>query len=136
MNKKVGIVVLNYKNYEDTIACLRSLAEITYQNTEIIVVDNDSQNDSLEYIRKDLVCRHVPYCMFVEDSIDTHSYSVSENTILLQSDSNRGYAAGNNIGIRLALERKADYILILNNDTVVEKNFIEPLVQYAEDHNQ
>jgi len=135
MNKKVGIVVLNYKNYEDTIACLRSLAEITYQNTEIIVVDNDSQNDSLEYICQDLMSRQVPYCVVVEGSIDTNNCSASKKIILLQSNCNRGYAAGNNLGIRLALERNADYILILNNDTIVKNGFMEPLIHYAEDHD-
>ena len=135
MNRKVGIVVLNYKNYEDTIACLRSLAEITYPNTETIVVDNDSQNDSLEHIHQDLLHRQVAHIAIAESAIDTSS-QIPEKTILLQSVSNRGYAAGNNLGIRVALARGADYILILNNDTLVEKDFLEPLVQYAETHER
>jgi len=135
LTRKVGIVVLNYKNYEDTIECLRSLGRITYPNTEIIVVDNDSQDDSLEHIHQDLSSRQVAHALIAESAIGTGD-RISEKTILLQSAGNRGYAAGNNLGIRVALARGADYILILNSDTLVEESFLEPLIQYAESHGQ
>ncbi len=130
-NRKVGIVVLNYKNYEDTIECLRSLAKISYLNTEIIVVDNNSLNDSLKYIQKDLILRQVSHKVIGESVIDS-SNQFFEKVFLLKSNSNRGYAAGNNLGIRVALKRGVDYIMILNNDVVVDEKFLEPLVQYAE----
>lgn len=132
--KKVGIVVLNYKNYEDTIECLDALFEITYPNTEIIVVDNDSQNDSLEFIHKHLAERQTPHCQIAEGSDDAYR-AVSERVILIQSGRNGGYSAGNNVGIRVALARSADYVLILNNDTLPAPGFLEPLVDYAETHN-
>lgn len=133
--KKIGIVVLNYKNYEDTIECLRSLDEITYPNTEIVVVDNDSQNDSVEHIRQSLSGRKVAHALISGNDLDAVE-QIPEKTILVRSFINRGYAAGNNVGIRVALARGVDYILILNNDTLVEKNFLEPMVQYAEAHAQ
>ena len=131
MKKKVSIVVLNYRNWEDTVECLRSLFDISYPNTEIIVVDNDSQNDSLEHIGRYLSEGKVEYVDIADSEIDGSS-RFPQNLVLLQSSSNRGYAAGNNLGIRAALARAADYVLILNNDTVVEKGFLEPLVGYAE----
>lgn len=133
INEKVGIVVLNYRNYEDTISCLRALADITYSEAEIIVVDNDSQNESLSRIQEDLAMRGVAHSMIGEREVE-ESQRFPEKTILIESERNRGYSAGNNIGIRAALIRGAAYVLILNNDTVVEKVFLEPLVEYAQSH--
>ena len=133
MKNKVSIVILNYQNWEDTVECLRSLSEISYPNTEIIVVDNDSRNDSLKHIGRYLSESKVAYVDVADSEIDGAS-RFPRNLILLQSSSNRGYAAGNNLGIRLALQRRADYVLILNNDTSVEEDFLEPLVKYAQQH--
>ena len=130
MGKKVGIVILNYRNYGDTMECMASLARITYSDTECIIVDNDSHNDSLGHIHIFLCDRNVAHARIEEGGIDT-SAILAQNTILVQASANRGYAAGNNIGIRVALARGADYVLILNNDTLVEKGFLEPLVEYA-----
>lgn len=128
--EKVGIVVLNYRNYDDTIACLQSLARITYPNIETIVVDNDSRNDSLARISRDLAARQAPHAAIEESAVDAAA-GIPEKTVLVQALRNRGYAAGNNLGIRVALARGADYVLILNNDTLVEPGFLEPLVAYA-----
>ena len=109
MDKSVFIVVLNYKNLEDTIACLASLRKITYNRYRIVVVDNDSQDGSYESLKEQ-----------------------ETDCCILQSGENRGYAAGNNIGIRYALEQGADYVCILNNDVEVEPDFLTKLVQYME----
>lgn len=134
-DKKVAIVVLNYKNSNDTIECLHSLNKITYQNTETIVVDNNSQDDSLACIHQVLIERKVSNIVITESSINT-SDKILETTILLQALSNRGYAAGNNLGVRVALARGADYVLILNNDTIVKDDFLEPLIQYSESNTK
>ena len=109
MDKSVYIVILNYKNREDTIVCLESLRKITYRNYYMVVVDNDSQDGSYEYLKE-----HEKDCY------------------VIQSGENRGYAAGNNIGMRYALEQGADYVCILNNDVVVEPDFLTVLIQYME----
>ena len=83
--KSVYIIVLNYKNLADTVACLASLRKITYNKYRIVVVDNDSRDGSFEYLKE-----HETDCC------------------IIQSGENRGYAAGNNIGIRYALEQGAD----------------------------
>ena len=109
MNKSVYIIILNYKNREDTIMCLESLRKISYENYHMVVVDNDSQDGSYEFLKE-----HEKDCC------------------VIQSGENRGYAAGNNIGIRYALEHHADYVCILNNDVVVEPDFLTVLIQYME----
>lgn len=105
----VGIVVLTWQNYEDTAACLRSLRDVEYPNYEVVVVDNGSTDGSRERLVTEF-----DWCTFV------------------LNDSNRGFAAGNNPGIGVALSRGVDYVLLLNNDTVVEPDFLGPLVETAE----
>ena len=101
MNKKLSIILLNYNGYEDTINCVKSIQKSkNLKNYDIIVVDNKSPDDSLKYLRK------------VKD------------IILIESPSNDGFACGNNIGIKYALEHNSDYILLLNNDTEVDENAI------------
>lgn len=106
---RVGIIILNWNRPLDTIACLRSLAYITYSNYYIIVVDNGSTDGSPDQIR-----------------------AVVPDVELLVNSQNLGFAAGANIGIGRALERGADYILLLNNDTVVAHQFLTPLVKASE----
>ncbi len=112
MTKNVYIIVLNYKNLEDTLACLQSLQNVYYQNYHVVLVDNCSQDGSYEYLQQ-------------------HKQDIASYT-LLQAGKNRGYAAGNNVGIRYALEQGADYVCILNNDVEVEPDFLNVLVDYLE----
>jgi len=78
---------------------------LSYANFDVILVDNGSTDDSVSQI-----CGAFP------------------NVILLETGENLGYAGGNNVGIRYALERGAEFICILNNDIVVESGFLEPLL--------
>lgn len=108
--KKVAIVILNYKNSKDTIECVESLEKINYKNFEIIIVDNDSRDNSVEILKNRFNGKH----------------------IILDSKKNGGFAYGNNVGIKYALKNKADYILLINNDTTVEEDFLDILVETAE----
>lgn len=105
----VHIVVLNYRNYADTIECVRSLEHLSYPNYQIVIVDNASPNESEAVLRQ---------------TFTSHTF--------IQSGENRGYAAGNNIGLKNALENGAEYVLILNNDTLVTTGFLRQLVEFAE----
>ena len=98
---KVAIVILNWNGKEDTLECLKSVRKIDYQNSEIIVVDNGSSDDSVTAIQKN----------FPEVKV-------------LETGKNLGYAGGNNAGIRYALKHQADHILLLNNDTIVDRELI------------
>jgi len=105
---RVGIVVLTYNNYADTRECIDTLQGLTYEDHEIIVVDNASTDGSIERLRGEL-----PQCVFV------------------CNDKNLGYAGGNNRGIEAALERGAELVWILNNDTIVDKDALGWLVKEA-----
>jgi GT2 family glycosyltransferase len=105
----VCAIVLNYngKNYLQT--CLPSLESQTYSNYSVIVCDNASIDGSVDYVK-----------------INFPSITI------IQNKENFGFAKGNNIAMKLALEKGADYVLLLNNDVIVEKDVIEKLVTTAE----
>ncbi len=128
---KVSIIVLNWNGYKDTVECLDSLKEIDYPNYEIIIIDNGSSDDSVkkieEYERRfNKEPRRRPGPMAPAGLIQ------SQKIKFITLTSNLGFAGGNNIGIKNALENGADYILLLNNDTVVEPNFLSELIKVAE----
>lgn len=109
---KVYIIILNWNGLSDTVECLESLKKITYKNYKVIVVDNASKNDEINVLKK-LFANNVHY---------------------IQNNCNNGFSAGNNLGIKFALLHDADYILLLNNDTTVESNFLTELVKTAENN--
>ena len=117
MSPKISIVILQYNNSQDTLGCLGSVKELDYQEHEIIIVDNNSEAKHFNNVR-----------FFVENEEKKFSAPLK----LLASEFNGGYAAGNNIGVKYALEHGADYVLILNNDTRVEKNLLTKLVATCE----
>ena len=115
MNNKqpsVYIVLLNYNTYKDTIECIKSLKNIEYENYHIVIVDNNSINNSEEYITE-----------YIKDINNTH---------FIKSVKNLGFSGGNNLGIKWSLEQSADYICLLNNDTIVEPTFLKYLVTEME----
>ncbi len=129
---RVFIVVLNFNNWRDTVECLDSLLEITYKNYSIVIVDNDSNDGSPEKI--------VTHCRGISEEIDilntNEQITAHKKTVrikLLRADKNGGYGYGNNLGIKYALSERADYVLIINNDTIVDPDFLQPLVNTCED---
>lgn len=151
----VSIVILNWNGWEDTIECLESLFQIDYPNYHVILVDNASDDDSVEKIRD--YCsgnlkvessffrynpKNKPIHLFEhDDKFDNAKVPVKkENSsfkyiTLIKNHKNYGFPGGNNVGIIFALKFfKSDYILLLNNDTVVEDNFLGELVQKGECH--
>lgn len=113
MKPKVYIILVNYNNAQDTFECVESIQKNDYENYEIVIVDNKSTDRSLEQLR---------------DRQDTYPY------ILLEAVSNDGFSAGNNIGIRYALEHGAEYVVLLNNDTLVEPDFLTRLIEFQSAH--
>lgn len=102
----VSIITINYNQSDVTIELIKTLKQITYDNFEIIVVDNASPNDNPQKIKETF-----------------------PDIKLILSEKNLGFAGGNNLGIKQA---KGEYMLLLNNDTEVPKNFMEPLVEILE----
>lgn len=105
MTPLVYVIILNYNGFDDTKNCIESVKKSSYPRIKIVVVDNASSDDSAVKLRE--------------------SFS---DCIVLQTESNLGYAGGNNVGIKYALEQGADYICILNNDTLIAENTIEILM--------
>lgn len=101
----VYIILVNYNGYKDTTECVNSLKKINYSNYKIIIVDNASFDNSVEILKKKL-----------------------SDCKIIESKKNLGFAGGNNLGIKYALGNKADYILLLNNDTLVESNFLNNMI--------
>lgn len=106
----VCIIILNWNGLADTIECLESLKQLTYPNYRIVVVDNASSGNDVEMLKQ----RYGDYAH------------------IIANDRNYGFPEGNNIGIRYALNEGADYVLLLNNDTVVDPEFLSELVTVAE----
>ncbi|WKZ70507.1 MAG: glycosyltransferase family 2 protein [Melioribacteraceae bacterium] len=102
----VYILILNYNRYQDTIECVDSIKAVNYKNYKLLIVDNSSTDNSYE--------RLIKYYPEYE---------------ILKTDSNLGYTGGINFGLNILLSRNSEYILILNNDTVVDKNFLCELVK-------
>lgn len=109
--KNISIIVLNWNKPDLTIECLESLEKINSKKfkTEVLVVDNGSSDGSVKQIQQFLVNKFRP-----------SEHITSE---LIETGVNKGFAGGNNYGIRHALQKGADYIILLNNDTRVDPDF-------------
>jgi GT2 family glycosyltransferase len=106
----VYIIVLTYHSREVIRPCLVSLGSLTYSNYEIVVVDNDSTDGTAEILQNEF-----------------------PELTMIRSGGNLGYTGGNNRGIEHAIERGADYVLILNPDTVVaDPKFLTKMIAYVE----
>lgn len=105
----VYIIVLNWNGRADTEECLRSLLGLTYPNYRVLVVDNGSTDGSVDHLRR-----------------------LFSGAQFIENKTNLGFAAGNNRGIEHAMNNRADYVFILNNDTVVLPDVLNELVAAAE----
>jgi GT2 family glycosyltransferase len=106
---RVSIVILNWNSYEVTLDCLLSLRKMDYHNFEVVLVDNGSVDDSPARL--------------VQSAPEIR---------LIRNETNLGFAGGCNVGMRDALRRGTDYVLLLNNDTIVAPDFLSQLVSLAE----
>ncbi|HEX7288268.1 MAG TPA: glycosyltransferase family 2 protein [Candidatus Angelobacter sp.] len=105
----VSIIILSWKSYEVTRDCLLSLRNLAYPNFEVVLVDNNSADGSVEKLAPEF-----PEVRLIENKV------------------NLGFPGGNNVAISEVLERGTDYLLLLNNDTVVTPDFLAKIVAVAE----
>lgn len=105
----VTTIVLNWNGLADTRECLNSLRAAEYEGNRILLVDNGSKDDEASILERE-------YGDMVE---------------VIRLPENRGFAGGMNVGIKRALELTPDYILLLNNDVIVEPSFLAKLVEQA-----
>lgn len=168
MSPEVSIIILNWNGWKDTVECLESLYHVDYPNYNVILVDNNSEDHSLEKVRD--YCngtikpessffdyepgnKPIELVEFDENQLNViynnneelkafdNGFQSSESKhkltqnklILIKNNENYGFAKGNNIGMNFALKvLDPHYIMLLNNDTVVKKDFLTELVNAAE----
>ena len=104
----VYAIVLNWNGFEDTVKCIDSLLNSNYSNLKIIIIDNASTDDSAS-----LLTKKYPQLM------------------IIKSKNNGGYASGMNLGTHEALKLGAEFLLYVNNDIIVTKDFLEPMIKIA-----
>jgi len=103
------IVLLNYNSFQDTFECVNSILQTEMEDVGIIIVDNDSKDDSLKNLRE--------------------KYDTNGKILFIESKENLGFSGGCNLGIQRALDLGAEYVLLLNNDTIVTAGFLRSLLQ-------
>lgn len=114
---KISFVILHYMSYDFTKECIESiLGNIKYSNYNIILVDNNSTNDSFNRLKE--------------------KFGNINNIYFIKNDDNLGFAKGNNVGYKFAkYELKSDFIILLNNDTIIEQeNFVDLIIKKYEEN--
>ncbi len=101
----VAVIILNWNGFEDTVECLESLRASTYKNFQVVLVDNGSDNNEGTRLK--------------ETFPEVH---------LIENKENRGFAGGNNDGMNWALQNGFKYIVNLNNDCIVEPDWLAQLI--------
>ena len=108
----IAVIVINWNSYKFTFDCIKSLEKCNYPNFKIILVDNGSTDFSIEKLSKDF-----------------------KNLDIIKNKLNLGFTGGNNIAISKALNENYDYVMLLNNDTKVNPDFLNFLVERLENEN-
>jgi len=111
INSKVAVIIVNWKKYDITSICIESILNSTNSNFKIILVDNESDNKKVK------------------------NFKYRDEIKIIQNKKNEGFSKANNIGIDYALKNNYDYTILINNDTIVEKNLIEVLLKTAQAKN-
>lgn len=139
---KVAIVVLNWNGWRHTVECLQSLLALSYPNYHIIVVDNGSTDGSVDRIQTWASSAGVPSSLYAYDDRTGLLSSVAASAVpdgesrgyrltVIQNSTNFGYAEGNNVALRYCLEEQVPYVLVLNNDLLVDPSMLTELVLAA-----
>ena len=143
--KTIAIVILNYNGWQDTLECVESVLEQDYNNYKIILIDNNSQNESYDkiiswlnghlpifsdYLSKEYKSIKREYIeLDTENGINKKITSVDKDKIIFINNSkNLGFSGGNNVGAKYASNNDFDLTLLLNNDTIInDKDFLSKL---------
>ena len=155
MIPKISVIILNWNGWKDTTECLESLCQIKYSNYQIIIVDNGSIDESIEkikdycegklkveskFFKNDASDKPIKIIEYTKEEsnnggkeLEFENIESNKKLILIKNEKNYGFAEGNNIAIKYAMNfLKPEYILLLNNDTIVDKNFLNKMVEVGE----
>ena len=111
-DKKIAVIIINWKKNDFTLNCIDSVLKSSYKNFKIILIDNESQNNFPDEINK------------------------SEKIQIIKNENNEGFSKANNQGIKYSIKNGFDYVLLLNNDTLIKNDLIDSLIQQSSTLNQ
>lgn len=140
------IIILNWNGWKDTISCLESIQINNYINYHVLIIDNDSQDDSVEKIKSwvaassqtllksSVQSKSIDNCYIFEEIEESISLMpLSKEITLMKSPQNLGFSEGCNLGIQYALQQMAEYIFLLNNDTSFKPDLLNHLVTVSQE---
>ena len=126
---RLSIITINYNGSEDTIKLLESLQNQTDHGFQVVIIDNASEEADFKtlssFVNETTSSRFYPLPSD-DNKIEDPRFVKSESgqVVLLRNEQNLGFSGGNNVGIHRALQDSSDWVLLLNNDTWVESDFI------------
>jgi len=155
MTGKVCIILVNFYGHNDTIECIESIFKSTNQNFQLIVIDNSIENSSLNIVESYLMGetkyefntlqqafvyplekKPINFRTIVKRDFELLTELQEEKVLLVRSESNLGFAGGNNIGLKYFLKfEHFEFVWLLNNDTVVRPDTLMNLVQFGIESN-
>ncbi len=156
MKNKAAIILVNFNAWRDTVECLESLLRIDYPDYFVIVYDNGSSDSSIERLcgwadgsenwspfkgrLKGLVYplleKPLPWQLLDGGGKPVKKSGRAPGLYFVKGGQNKGFAGGSNAAIGIALDKKADILVLLNNDTVVEPGFLKPLADFLGEDKQ
>lgn len=146
MKTKVYIILLNFNNWKDTVECLESIIKNRYDNYQVVIVDNKSSDDSIDELIKSFKKMKLPFVRYSKSEAENPGLVFSSESekrpdkkrypvVLIDNGENKGFSAGNNVGMSYGLlKNDAGYFWILNNDTVIDADSLVEMVRLAEEN--
>ena len=160
----VYIILVNWNGWKDTIECLESIFSVTSYNYRVIVCDNDSNDDSLSQIKawadsnihiesphndgkesqslgeikssRKSFYREIDSTSYTKRYSDIQDRDFDETLILMSMGSNLGFGRANNIAMKYAFQNRAEYVWLLNNDSVISESSIERMLRTAAQYEE
>lgn len=111
--EKIGVILVNYNGKEYNEECIKSIFKSSYSNLQVIVVDNGSKDGSPELLRE----------------------KFGDKINLIMTGENLGFSGANNIGIKKALDDNCEYVVLLNNDTIIDKNLFYNMLKASKEES-
>ena len=112
VNSKVSVIIVNWKKYDFTLKCIDSVLNSSFKNFKIILIDNEYQKGVFDELKK------------------------NEKIHIIKNEKNEGFARANNQGIKYSIKNGFDYVLLLNNDTVIKNDLLYLLMKHSNTFNQ
>lgn len=145
LKNTIPIIILNWNGEKDTLSCLESIKKSENSRFLAVVVDNGSKFESVSFLKK--VCSELfeKIVYLNEDEIDNseeviteviHNNPIDNLLIFIQNFENYGFAKGNNIGVKIANIIDSDWVMLLNNDTEIEKDALAILDKFIVENNE